>query len=170
MTSAHLSILRSRVDAHFDAAVARTPEAFACQAGCDSCCQQRFSVFEVEAAPIRRALAELEASDPSLRERIRRQGRDPHATACALLVAGQCSVYADRPLICRSHGLPIAVQDPDHPEGPLTLDHCPLNFRATLPPRASVLVLDAINRPLAVLAELDSPAAARVPLADLAAG
>jgi hypothetical protein len=176
MTNPHLVVLRTRVDAHFDAALARTPEAFACRAGCDSCCHQRFSVFEVEAAPIRRALAELE---PPLRERIREQGRDSHGDACALLVDGRCSVYAERPLICRSHGLPIAVPDPEDPAGPLVLDHCPLNFQAHEPPRASVLILDAVNRPLALLAELDSlhargtgltsPGAARVALADLAA-
>lgn len=179
MTSQHLVTLRSRVDAHFDAAVARTPDAFACRPGCDRCCHVRFSVFEVEAAPIRRALAELETADPALRQRIREQGNDPLATACALLVDGRCSVYAERPLICRSHGLPIAVRDPDDPDGPLILDHCPLNFVqgqgqgveavGVPPPRASVLVLDAVNRPLAVLAELDSPGAERVDLADLAA-
>ncbi|MFO7562420.1 MAG: YkgJ family cysteine cluster protein [Enhygromyxa sp.] len=166
MTNQHLVTLRTRVDAHFDAALARTPAAFACKPGCDRCCQVRFSVFEVEAAPIRRALAKLE---PSLREQIRQQARDPHAQACALLVDGRCSVYAERPLICRSHGLPIATPDPDDPEGPLTLDHCPLNFTETAPPRSSVLVLDAINRPLAVLAELASPSAGRVALAELAA-
>jgi hypothetical protein len=167
MSQSHLVMLRSRVDAHFDAAVARTPEGFACRAGCDQCCQ-RFAVFEVEAAPIRRALAELELRDPALRERIREQGRDLQSSACALLVDGLCSVYAERPLICRSHGLPIAVPDPEQPDGPLTLDHCPLNFRELPPPRASVLILEAVNRPLAVLAELDSPGAARVALADLA--
>jgi hypothetical protein len=169
MSESHLVTLRRRVDAHFDAALARTPAAFACRAGCDSCCHQRFSVFEVEAAPIRRVLAELEAADPALRARIREQGRDPHGTACALLIDGKCSVYVERPLICRSHGLPVAVPDPDDPAGPLLLDHCPLNFREQEPPRASVLILDAVNRPLALLAELDSPGAARVALADLAA-
>ena len=172
MTSQHLVTLRSRVDAHFDAAVARTPDAFACRPGCDRCCHVRFSVFEVEAAPIRRALAELETADPALRQRIREQGNDPLATACALLVDGRCSVYAERPLICRSHGLPIAVRDPDDPDGPLILDHCPLNFRdlhAGDIPRASVLVLDAINQPLAVLAELTAPGRPRVELAHLAA-
>lgn len=168
MSQSHLVTLRTRVDAHFQAAVARTPEAFACRAGCDQCCQ-RFTVFELEAAPIRRALAELEIRDPGLRERIREQGRDPHSDRCALLVDGLCSVYAERPLICRSHGLPIAVPDPHQPDGPLLLDHCPLNFQGVAPPRPSVLILEAVNRPLAVLAELDRPGAARVALADLAA-
>jgi uncharacterized protein len=125
-------------------------------------------VFEVEAAPIRRALVQLEQADPEVRERIREQGRDSDALACALLVDGRCSVYEQRPLICRSHGLPVAVAD--GPDGSLRVDHCPLNFTQSPPPRPSILVLDAVNRPLAVLAEITSPGAERVALADLAAG
>ncbi|PRQ05903.1 Flagellin N-methylase [Enhygromyxa salina] len=168
--SDHLVQLRARVDQHFDEAIARTPASFACRPGCASCCDPRFSVFEVEAAPIREALAALAERDPALRQRIREQGQaEPEgSSACALLVDGRCSVYAQRPLICRSHGLPIAVPDPARPDGPLTVDHCPLNFVDDPPPRASVLILDAINRPLAVLAEITAPGQARVELAALA--
>lgn len=143
-----LVTLRRRVDEHFAAALARTPEAFACRPGCDRCCQ-RISVFAVEAAPIREALADLGRRDPALRQRIRRQADDPSlADRCALLVDGQCSVYSARPLICRSHGLPVAVDG--------RVDVCPLNFQdpEERPPAASVLRLDAVNQPLAVLAEL----------------
>lgn len=170
MADEHLVQLRARVDRHFEDARARTPSSFACAAGCDRCCHQRFSVFEVEAAPIRDALARLAVSDPELRDRVRTQGLDGALEACALLVDGRCTVYEQRPLICRSHGLPIAVRDPDDPpSAPLRLDHCPLNFRDASPPRASVLVLDAVNRPLAVLAELRAPGQPRVELAALAA-
>jgi hypothetical protein len=166
--SDHLVQLRARVDQHFDEAVARSPESFMCRAGCDLCCGQRFSVFEVEAAPIRDALAQLERTDPVVRARIREQGADLEATSCALLVDGRCSVYEQRPLICRSHGLPIAVPDPERPDGPLRVDHCPLNFDDQPPPRPSVLILDAVNRPLALLAELSAPGQPRVALAELA--
>ncbi len=168
----HLVRLRTRVDQHFAQAVARTPEQFACRAGCESCCHQRFSVFEVEAAPIRDALAQLDRSDPEARRRIRERGLDPHEQACALLLDGRCTVYEQRPLICRSHGLPIGVRESDEPGSALRIDHCPLNFRnppAPEIPRASVLVLDAINQPLAVLAELSAPGQPRVALAQLAA-
>lgn len=165
--SDHLVQLRARVDQHFDEAVTRSPGSFACRAGCDRCCQ-RFSVFEVEAAPIRVALTRIASSDPVLRRRISEQGRDVDSTSCALLIDGLCSVYEQRPLICRSHGLPIAVPDPARPDGPLRVDHCPLNFEDQPPPRPSVLVLDAINRPLAMLAELSAPGQPRVALAELA--
>lgn len=165
----HLKVLRQRVDAHFEAATARSPDSFACRAGCEQCCHQRLSVFEVEAAPIREALAQLEQRDPERRARVRAQARDPEDPRCALLVDGHCSIYEQRPLICRSHGLPVALPDPADPEGPLRVDHCPLNFTDSPPPRPSILVLDALNQPLAVLAELVAPGQARVPLAELAA-
>lgn len=157
--------LRARVDAHFAAAVERTPDAFACRPGCAQCCHQLFSVFEVEAAPIRAGLAAL---PEAVRARVQAQGEDPALEHCALLVDSECAVYDQRPLICRSHGLPIAVADEAAPDGPLRVDHCPLNFVDEPPPRPSVLVLDAVNRPLAVLAEMSAPGAARVDLAALA--
>lgn len=176
--SATLVQLRRRVDAHFDAALARSPAAFSCGPGCESCCHVRIGVFTVEAAPIRDALARLAITDPPLRARIRQQADDPgHAERCALLVDGRCSVYAVRPLICRSHGLPIAAADLGDPAAPLRLDHCPLNFRDEPPPRASILRLEAVNQPLSLLATLWSNADAadrspaentRIDLADLA--
>ena len=174
--------LRTRVDAHFDQALARSPAAFQCAVGCDACCHVRIGVFAVEAAPIRQALARLAATDPALRSRVRAQADDPALQdRCALLVDGRCAVYAERPMICRSHGLPIAVpdrgEDPTAPSGQLRLDHCPLNFQHEAPPRASILGLDAVNQPLAVLANLWAQAEPtdrspdsddRIPLADLA--
>lgn len=162
--------LRRRVDLHFDAAVARSPSSFTCTAGCAACCHARFSVFAVEAAAIRQALARLAAEAPDLRARVRRQADDPaHQDRCALLVDDRCSIYAERPVICRSHGLPVLTEG--------HVDHCPLNFTEHAPPSASVLRLDAVNQPLAVIATLwdqerspsDPPSTVgRVDLADLA--
>ena len=171
--------LRRRVDDHFDAALARSPASFRCSAGCDACCHVRIGVFAIEAAPIRDALAQLDHADPALRARVRQQADDPaHQHHCALLVDGRCTVYAQRPLICRSHGLPVLVPDPTEPAS-LRLDHCPLNFTREPPPRASMLRLDAVNQPLALLARLwtaeaptkaptEAPADERIALADLA--
>lgn len=182
--AATLVQLRRRVDAHFDAAVARSPSAFQCGPGCEACCHVRIGVFAVEAAPIRDALAELAVRDPGLRARIRHQADDPgHADRCALLVDGRCAVYDARPLICRSHGLPIAAEPlatSGKPDVPLRIDHCPLNFQDEPPPRASVLRLDAVNQPLSLLATLwssadpsgspgvRSPADTRIDLGELA--
>ncbi len=42
---------------------------------------------------------------------------------CVFLHNNSCAIYAVRPIICRTHGLPIIY--PDRPE----IDICPLNFR-----------------------------------------
>lgn len=155
----HLVTLRTKVGAHFEQAVARTPEAFTCAEGCDSCCHRRFSVFLIEAQPI---AAALEAMQPALRERLREQADSPqHADRCALLVDGRCSVYEVRPLICRSHGVPVLADG--------AVDVCPLNFSEHEIPRASVLNLDALNEPLAMIAQLAHDGT-RVELAALARG
>lgn len=154
--------LRRRVDDHFGAAVARTPDAFACREGCARCCGVRFGVFAVEADRIRGALARLAAP---LRARVRAQADDPSHTACALLVDDRCSVYDERPLICRSHGLPVQQRDDD---GRTHVEVCPLNFVERTPPPASVLVLDVLNAPLFVLARMWDGRGERVELAALA--
>lgn len=168
--AAALVQLRRRVDDHFAAAHARSPASFACRAGCDRCCHQRLSVFAVEADALRRGLARLAREDPELRAQVRAQVHAPeHAGRCVFLVGGVCAIYDERPLICRSHGLPVLEPGP-----PPRVDACPLNFQDGPPPRASVLSLDALNQPLALMAILwdragggDLPSE-RIPLAALA--
>lgn len=145
-------VLRRRVDAHFEAAVAASPGQFACRAGCSDCCRSGLSVFAVEADPIREAIDALPAE---ARATIAAQGREPDRPWCPLLIDGQCSVYAQRPVLCRSHGL--AVRPPaelrNDPAQPY-FDHCPLNYTSQTPPRASIMDLDALNQPLAMMARM----------------
>lgn len=110
-----------------------------CQAGCSGCCLPGLSIFPVEAAAISLALAQLAEDNPALRQRVREQSQtalgDPETQEhCPLLVDDLCSIYAVRPVICRSHGYPIHFQDPDPApeaeEGEVFLDVCPLNFTA----------------------------------------
>ena len=161
----YLVQLRAGVDQHFSGAMTRSPDAFRCGPGCASCCHRRIDVFAVEAMPIATALAELGARDPELMARIRRQADDPeYAQICPLLVDDRCSVYGSRPLICRSHGLPVLVETDDGP----AVSVCPLNFDEQEIPGASILNLEALNAPLAVLAELRHPGAPRIGLEALA--
>ena len=162
---AALVTLRRRVEGHFDAALARSPDAMQCRVGCSRCCHQRFGVFEVEAHRVRAALARLARTDPALRERVRRQADDPEALHhCALLVDDRCAVYEERPLICRTHGLPTRVVD----ERGSSLQGCPLNFTDGEPPAASVLELAAVNAPLSVMARMWDGHGSRVDLDALA--
>ena len=163
--AATLVTLRTRVDQHFEAAVQRSPEQIACREGCSQCCHRRFGVFEVEASLLRERLATIASDDPGLRARIHAQVDDPaHAGICPLLVDDRCVAYEVRPLICRAHGLPTAVQEGDA----LHVDVCSLNFTDAEPPSASVLLLERVNQPLAVIAEMWAPGQPRVPLAELA--
>ena len=76
------------------------------------------TVFEVEAERIRLAHPEL-----------LRTGTPHPAGACAFLGdAGECRVYAERPYVCRSQGLPLRWLEEDaHGERVERRDICPLN-------------------------------------------
>jgi hypothetical protein len=89
-----------------------------CRRGCSSCCQDDLTVFEVEAANIRHHHAALLAEAQA------------HAQgACAFLdEQDACRIYADRPYVCRTQGLPLRWID-ERPDGsPVEMrDICPLN-------------------------------------------
>jgi Fe-S-cluster containining protein len=88
-----------------------------CRRGCSSCCVDDLTVFDVEAAQVRRHHAELLASGV------------PHAAgACAFLdEEGACRIYAERPYVCRTQGLPLRWSE-EGSDGAVELrDICPLN-------------------------------------------
>jgi hypothetical protein len=90
-----------------------------CARGCSACCVDGLSVFAVEAERIRRRAGALLARDA------------PHAPgACAFLDdEGACRVYAWRPYVCRTQGLPLRWLDDEGDGEPVELrDACPLNF------------------------------------------
>lgn len=101
----------------------------ACRAGCSGCCQHHLSVFPVEATRIETALVAL---SPAVSARIARQATEVNErealgepVACPLLVDERCAIYASRPLICRTQGLPLLFAAED---GAQEVDFCPLNF------------------------------------------
>ena len=69
--------------------------------------------------------------------------------ACSLLLDGRCVVYDERPVICRSHGLPLVMDG--------QLDVCPLNFEgediAELP-HTDLLSVDTVTAILITLNQL----------------
>jgi Fe-S-cluster containining protein len=69
----------------------------ACARGCIGCCVDELTVFEVEAEAIRARFGDVLAS------------AEPHPPGrCAFLgAAGECRVYAARPYVCRTQGLPL---------------------------------------------------------------
>jgi hypothetical protein len=95
-----------------------------CRFGCRDCCVDDLTVFEIEAERILREHRELLLSN------------EPHPKgACAFLdEAGGCRVYASRPYVCRTQGLPLRWIETDV-EGQRAeyRDICPLNECAEAP-------------------------------------
>ncbi len=111
----------------------------ACTDGCDGCCRH-LSLFPVEAAALATALQELPLRE---RERIRERARDyPPDHPCPLLEGHRCTLYGARPLICRTHGLPLLINT----NGVHQVDYCPLNFQGISSlPGGAVINLDQLN-------------------------
>jgi uncharacterized protein len=99
-----------------------------CQRGCSSCCSDDLNVFSIESDAIKLAYGSLLMLGV------------PHAIgACAFLAEdGACRIYAHRPYVCRTQGLPLrwlealepvlANADPTEVQFTRELrDICPLN-------------------------------------------
>lgn len=86
-----------------------------CRKGCSDCCMN-FDLTAVEFHSISQTL------------KGKKTDWNPNAApeSCIFLIDNACSIYDDRPLICRSHGLPIIQQNDETDE--LELSFCPLNF------------------------------------------
>ncbi|EYF07552.1 YkgJ family cysteine cluster protein [Chondromyces apiculatus] len=130
-----LGDLFAKVDAFFDRAAHHHGALMTCHSGCNDCCHRRFTVTSLEAAALADAVSAL---DPAARAELSARARGGDPGVCPVLDAsGRCAVYAARPLICRTHGLPIRFSSaisgsaPGPSEAPRqlpVLDACPRNF------------------------------------------
>ena len=115
-----------------------------CKIGCSGCCIDNLEVFGIEAEYIKRTQKTiLEAEIPHPKGK------------CAFLDSnGACRIYESRPLICRTHGLPIAWKDSQEEDGVEYRDICELNIDM-LPPEnlasSEVLPIDYLDEKLAYL-------------------
>ena len=116
-----------------------------CRPGCDSCCRH-LSIFAVEAAALHRALSQLTGREAdSIRQAAAAASPD---APCPLLQGGLCTLYQARPIICRTHGLPLLINR----DGTSGIDFCPENFRgATSIPGSAVIDLERLNATLATI-------------------
>ncbi len=172
---ARLPLLAARVDAHAERVAHAYPHDLACQRGCHDCCAPGLTVARIEADAVSAYLGAL-----PLRERHVLGGSlaRRHDRCAALLQDGGCALYPARPLVCRSHGVPIRLE-PDEPSALGGVEACSLNFTraraagslGSLPPE-HVLDQRTLSTILGALdaAHADERGAARgerVPLAEL---
>lgn len=120
-------------------------ESITCRKGCDSCCRH-FSVSWVEAVSL--ALAARSLSGEQLDFLRNHATSSANQDICPLLVDGACILYAHRPIICRTHGLPILIRQGTD----MRVDYCPRNFTHTKTLSGSGIVdLDRLNETLAAV-------------------
>lgn len=113
-----LAALHAEVDRKAEVVARRHAGRLQCRRGCHGCCVDELTVTRIEAEAIRRAHPALLAT-----------GLPHPAGACAFLDAeGACRIYAERPLVCRTQGLPLRLYFEDEAgEIEERRDICPLN-------------------------------------------
>ena len=135
--------LWGKIAAHDAKVMDAVGEHIVCRQGCDGCCGHSLSVFSVEADLIDDYMATLQ---PYQLEKIR--SRVAAGSHCSFLVDGLCSIYPVRPVICRTHGLPIVSSQ--------GRDCCPMNLEGMLSelPAGLLLDIETLNTILSAI-ELD---------------
>lgn len=106
--------LRNKIDQLSSQLQTEHGEHMKCQKGCAECCMN-FDLLPVEFFSIKTALANDE------KKVVSQKNND----GCLFLEKDVCTIYEHRPIICRTHGLPLLyVGNSDEWE----LSYCPLNF------------------------------------------
>ena len=108
-----------------------------CEPGCAQCCTAGLTLLPVEAAFIQASLQDEKAQVGS--------GERLSESHCSCLNAqGLCDIYAHRPLVCRTHGLPLKMADSETQRSPGALRvlgedtvTCSLNFDSGKKPQAA---------------------------------
>ena len=132
-----------------------------CLAGCSSCCKIPRSVLPIEAEYI---LTHNDLDEAS-KQKVRKQAeKSPN---CPFLVDDLCAVYPIRPLICRTHGLPLLYYFES--EQGYAITHCDLNFSGENPAfgKGEYLDMETINGRLRQLNREMGFEEKRISLADM---
>jgi Fe-S-cluster containining protein len=164
--------LVDKVDAFAAAVTGRRREDLRCGPGCAACCQVQLSVSPVEAAAIRRHLRGLpEAERAAIAAAAAAASGGGAGGACVMLRGdGTCAIYAARPLVCRTQGLPLRYPAGVIPKEAVMaraqargadmarararadgVTWCPLNFTAGPPQGADVLDAGRVDEILALV-------------------
>jgi Fe-S-cluster containining protein len=109
--------LRQRSDQRVERLLACHASHLTCRPGCFGCCAN-LSVLPVEYYSILDELRQAGLTQLAFDE----------TAYCGFLSDGVCRIYAFRPLICRTHGLPVAFLNENLAPPQINVSYCPLNF------------------------------------------
>ena len=125
--------IRHKYDAHI-----------ACHKGC-ACGCRNLSLMPIEALALSGAVQDL---SEGLKVKILKHASNASFWDCPLLEEGACSLYAFRPIICRTHGYPLLT----YYQGKPSIGYCRHNFK-NIPsiPADAVIDLEKINSALRVI-------------------
>lgn len=158
--------LLNKVDQLCEGITTLLGDALTCHAGCSSCCIG-ISVFPVESAALIEAAGQL---PPEQYQQLKHQLSNPQdINRCPLLLDDRCLLYQARPIICRTHGLPILITE----EAGRRVDVCPLNCKGMERlPGGALIDLERLNALLVsvnvlYLREFGIKLPDRIPLASL---
>ena len=110
-------LLRAEIDLKVEKLFDQHKGHMVCRKGCDACCFG-FKVFPVEFYAIKKATGLKGEYAP---------GDDINGNErCQFLHNHECTIYQHRPIICRTHGLPLLNMNEEGTEWELSV--CELNF------------------------------------------
>ena len=149
-----LGELTCKVDAFFARVAERHGADMQCQTGCADCCHVRLTITGVEASAIR---AHVAAWPVPRRRQLAVVGPDDRCAA--LGPDDRCKIYDARPLVCRSHGVPIRLRRGALP----VVEACHRNFRRTTPDADCVLDQATLSATLFAIDRRGLPPAVSAP-------
>ena len=104
--------LRASIDKFSDQLHKLHKKHMKCQKGCDHCCMD-YEIFPIEFDHIKKSI-----EDQAIETTVSQDG------SCIFLKDHVCQIYDHRPIICRTHGLPLLFMNDNQWE----LSACELNF------------------------------------------
>ena len=110
-------------------------DSIVCRAGCDECCVN-FTIGVGEFAALKGKILNLPECSAN-----------KDRGSCFFLNNGLCSIYEFRPVICRTHGLPVRFADEN---GNIEYSSCCKNSAITMD-ESNTIDIDSINEKLAIL-------------------